>query len=162
MVFQFGEYRIDVDVEKTRKFYRESSQTLTEGCGCIGCQNFVKAYESFDPQIKNFFETLGVDILKAPDMSAFHGNAKTNIMYYMGWCHLCGTVLHGESAWVPDTPQSGHWEETNTYAVTETCHVSFQEHCDLLEPEFPKPVIQMDVDIQVPWVLENVRHDWLV
>ena len=151
MVFQFGQFRIDVDVEKTRKFYRETSQTLTEGCDCINCQNFVRAYEGFDPQIKEFFETLGVDICKAPDMSVFYGTSKSNTLHYEGWCHLCGTILSGENR-----------DEVWTYAVTDTCRVSFREHCDLLKADFPRPVFQMDVQIEVPWLFEDIHHDLMM
>ena len=67
MLFRFGNFSIDVDVERTRKYYAESSRTLTEGCDCILCQNFRAAYESLDTEIKRFFDNLGVDILKAAE-----------------------------------------------------------------------------------------------
>lgn len=162
MIFDFARFCIDVDVEQTRKYYAESTRTLTEGCDCIGCRNFVKAYQNLDPEIRNFFDSLGVDIRKAPDMSAMHGDAKTNTMYYMGWCHLCGTIISGESAWVPDSDRSCQWDAERAFAVTETCRVSFNNRCALVEDSFPRPVLQLEVDIQVPWVLENVQHPWMV
>lgn len=162
MIFHFGNFTIDVDVEQTRNYYRETSRTLTEGCDCMECRNFVKAYEGFDPRIRDFFESLGVDICKAPDMTAYHGDVEKNTLHYEGFCHLCGTILGGESAWVPGSDGRITWDEARAFAVTETCHVSFQERCYLLEADFPKPVIQMDVEICVPWVLENVQHDWMV
>lgn len=161
MIFHFGTFSIDVNVEQTRKYYTESPRTLTEGCDCIGCQNFMKACEDFDPRIREFFEALGVDIRKAPDMSVFHGDGKRNILFYMGWYHLCGTVLRGENAWVSDSPEIGHWEKTMAYPVTDGCCVSFSDSCALVDKAFPRPVIQMDVDIQVPWVIENIRHEYL-
>ena len=48
------------------------------------------------------------------------------------------------------------------YPVTDGCCVSFSDHCALVDPTFPRPVMQMDVDIQVPWVLETCKHDYLV
>lgn len=158
MIFHFGNFTIDVDVAQTRKYYRETSRTLTEGCDCLDCRNFVEAYEGFDPRIRDFFETLGVDICKAPDMSAMHGDGKTNTLYYLGFCHLCGTIAHGKSAWVSDTADSGHWDEGLAWAVTETCRVSFSDRCVLVDKAFPGPVIQMDVDIQVPWLFEEQHH----
>ena len=162
MIFAFGAFSVDVDVERTRKYYAESARTLTEGCDCIACQNFVKAYQNIDPRIRDFFDSLGVDPRKAPDMSAMHGDAKTNMMYYLGWCHLCGTVISGESAWVPDSDRSCHWEEERAFAVTETCRVSVNNQCALVDDSFPRPVLQLEVDIQVPWVLEDAQHAWMV
>ena len=39
MIFQFGEYKIDVDAEKTRQFY-DRAKTVSEECQCDGCLNF--------------------------------------------------------------------------------------------------------------------------
>ena len=95
MVFDFGPFSIDVDVERTRKYYAESSRMLTEGCDCILCRNFLAAYDSLDIEIRQFFDNLGVDIRKAADMTTMHGDAEKNILYYQGFCHLCGKIEEG-------------------------------------------------------------------
>ena len=63
MIFQFGEYKIDVDVEKTRQFY-DRAKTVSEGCQCDGCLNFERAVDKLPQNIRDFFSALGVDIKK--------------------------------------------------------------------------------------------------
>lgn len=63
MIFQFGEYKIDVDVEKTRQFY-DRAKTVSEGCQCDGCLNFERAVDKLPQNIRDFFSALGVDMKK--------------------------------------------------------------------------------------------------
>ena len=42
MIFEFGTFKVDVDVERTRRFYETVDDQL--GCECAGCRNFRKAY----------------------------------------------------------------------------------------------------------------------
>lgn len=39
MIFTFGNYTVDIDVEKTREIYR-TLPTTGQACGCDGCGNF--------------------------------------------------------------------------------------------------------------------------
>lgn len=138
MIFDFGTFSVDVDAEKTRKYYTESPRTLTEGCDCILCRNFLAAYDSLDPEIHRFFDSLGVDIRKAADMTTMHGDQERNILYYQGLCHVCGRIVDGCS------------EE---YEYLPTFKVFFTTKCALVEKSFPYPVLQMEVDMKVPWVM---------
>ena len=42
MIFEFGPCRIDVDVERTRRWY-ETAPTLSRCCDCDGCVNYERA-----------------------------------------------------------------------------------------------------------------------
>ncbi len=154
MIFTFGGFTVDIDVEKTRRFYEQSMQTLTEGCDCIACQNFVKASTHIAPKIGDFFAQLGVDICKAPDMSAMHGEPDRQILHYWGFYHLCGTIIDGVNVRVAD----GLIDPEQMYEVVPSCRIWFTDQCALLEPEFPAPIIQMEVEIEVPWVLEEQHY----
>lgn len=147
MIFDFGAFTIDGDVEKTKKYYRETSRTLTEGCGCILCQNFLAAYETLDPQIRQFFDSMGVDVCKAADMTSMHGDEERNILYYEGFCHLCGEIVAG------GMEENKTFSRTPEYPVAAGCTVRFSTQCNLVEKSFPAPVLQMDVKLKVPWVV---------
>ena len=108
MIFQFGEYKIDVDVEKTRQFY-DRAKTVSEGCQCDGCLNFERAVDKLPQNIRDFFSALGVDMKK-----------------------ICECYVY------PLSPNFG---------------VSFSDRIDMPEPDFPLPVIQLDFDADIPWVL---------
>ena len=55
MKIQFGNYLLDIDVEKTKKFY-ETAETITQGCDCSGCCNYEKATNKFSIEVLNFFD----------------------------------------------------------------------------------------------------------
>ena len=150
MIFKFGRFVVDIDVDKTRDFYEQSNQTLTEGCECIGCQNFVKASENFSPEIHSFFSQLGVEICKAPDMSAMCGDRERQTLHYCGFYHLCGTMI--------DPGDARGADDLEVYAVTPDCHIYFLDWCGLVEQGFPTPIIQLAVEMDVPWLLEEQHY----
>ncbi len=41
MIFEFGKYKVDIDVEKTKQFY-EKAETVDEGCSCDGARTLVR------------------------------------------------------------------------------------------------------------------------
>lgn len=155
MIFDFGAFSIDVDVEKTAKYYRETERTLTEGCDCILCRNFLAAYDCLDTNIRQFFDSLGVDICKAADMTTMHGDAGRNILYYDGFCHLCGRIVDGGVEEKQNSPRPTVWHRTSECAVMPACTVHFTTKCALIEGTFPEPVLQMEVSMEAPWVMDG-------
>ena len=162
MFFKFGDYELEIDVERTRQFYLESIQDLTEGCDCPGCRNFRKAYEQMSREVKSFFWKLGVDILKAPDMSVYYGNSEKQTLFYNGFVHLCGEILKDGALRTIVTPNQTQIEAESWYVIAEECSVMFTKDCALLESGFPAPVIQMEVCMDIPWVLDGEKHALLM
>lgn len=80
MIFQFGEYKIDVDVEKTRQFY-DRAKTVSEGCQCDGCLNFERAVDKLPQNIRDFFSALGVDMKKICECYVYCAKDE-NTLYY--------------------------------------------------------------------------------
>ena len=109
MIFQFGEYKIDVDVEKTRQFY-DRAKTVSEGCQCDGCLNFERAVDKLPLNIRDFFSALGVDMKKICECYVYCAKDE-NTLYYGGFCHICGTLLSGKSAWKPTSDSTACWDE---------------------------------------------------
>lgn len=108
MIFQFGEYKIDVDVEKTRQFY-DRAKTVSEGCQCDGCLNFERAVDKLPQNIRDFFSALGVDMKKICECYVYCAKDE-NTLYYGGFCHICGTLLSGKSAWKPTSDSTACWD----------------------------------------------------
>ena len=149
-MFHFQSFSVDVDVEKTRKYYEESRRMLTEGCDCILCRNFLAACGILDGDIRQFFDSLGVDIRKAPDMTTMHGDKERNILYYQGFYHICGTILDGGEE---KCHEKYRWQQTAEYEIFPAFKVFFTTRSALIEGTFPKPVLQLEVDMEVPWVM---------
>ncbi len=72
-----------------------------------------------------------------------------------GFCHICATLLSGESAWKPTSDSTACWDEKATYPLSPNFGVSFSDRIDMLEPDFPLPVIQLDFEAAIPWMLEK-------
>ena len=113
MIFQFGEYKIDVDVEKTRQFY-DRAKTVSEGCQCDGCLNFERAVDKLPQNIRDFFSALGVDMKKICECYVYCAKDE-NTLYYGGFCHICGTLLSGKSAWKPSSDSTACWDAVSLH-----------------------------------------------
>lgn len=152
MIFEFGQYKIDVDVEKTRRFYEKAS-AVTQNCGCNNCCNYAKAVDFLPETIGSFFTGLGIDKRKACEVYANCTNPDRTVLY-SGFYHLCGKMLSGKSAWVKDDNKDAHWNNKLAYEVAKNFYVSFTEECALIENDFLHPVLQMEIYANIPWVLD--------
>ena len=169
MIFEFGPYKVDIDIESTKQFYAAGS--VSERCSCDGCRNYEKAVNTLPSEVQNFFASLGVDISKACEVYVNCGNADGTLLYG-GFYHLCGSVLEGSSAWVAANPVVrsrlsawvmrrrsigrsvvSHWEESRAFQIADDFSVSFQPECALLEKNFPLPALQLEISARIPWVL---------
>ncbi len=162
MKVRFGPYSLDIDIQKTRSFYQKANR-LSDGCSCPGCRNFEKATEILPDEIKSFFASLGIDS-KKPAEAYVNTVNDDGLVLYGGFYHLCGRLLSGESAWVTekrDEKVITYWETSKTYSVSKNFHVSFEEDCSLVEDGFPEPVLQMDIEANIPWVLEE-PNPWVL
>lgn len=153
MEIRFDPYVLDIDIRKNRLFYQKSNN-VSFGCSCPACRNFEKAVEILPDEIKYFFDSLGIDIKKPAEVYANKVN-DNGLMSYGGFYHLCGKVLSGKSAWVKVKNNIAYWDTSKTYSVSKDFHISFQEDCSLVEDGFPKPVLQMEIEANIPWVLKE-------
>lgn len=85
MTYEFGKYKVEIDIEKTRDFY-EQAENITGACTCDGCVNFEQATGVFPFEVRKFFSNIGVDIRKAaeiiPYTSENNGSTNGNTFYY--------------------------------------------------------------------------------
>lgn len=158
MIFTFGKFTINVDIEKNREFYR-SAETLTKGCDCDGCRNYENAADSFPESVREFFGKLGIDPKKGTEIYVNCSEENGKKLFYGGFYHLCGTVLDGDNAWetqiIDSTTTISHINEDYQYEIAEGYFVVFSGGEALLENGFPEPVITMDIEFHIPWVLDT-------
>ena len=165
MIFQFGQFTIDVDVDKTREFYT-SAEHISEGCECPGCRNYEKAVDFLSAEIPTFFDSLGVDMKKAAEVWAIMANSDGSV-YYTGFYHLCGKLLSCENNQVEKSTNEkrrgfSQWEASRNYSLTEDYNITFFDECgSLIEKDFPLPIFEIEVEANIPWVLneENIYAD---
>ena len=153
MIFTFDNYVVDIDVEKTRQTYKELP-LITQGCACDGCQNFEKAVDILPKTVRTFFDTLGVDLKKIVECYVNCKNEDGTLLYG-GFCHVCGTLLQGKSAWVSLSETHSYYHTDLTYPVDNHFHLSFQEECLMVEEQFEAPILQIEFVANIPWVLDK-------
>lgn len=144
MVLHFGENIIDIDVERTREFYKKAAN-ITDDCRCQGCRNYEIAVDFLPKEVKDFFDMIGADMKKSPEVYVNCLN-EDNTLFYGGFYHICGTIIRKQ----PDG---------ETFTISENYRIWVEEHSDLLEDNFPLPVIQLEISANIPWVLnEEYSH----
>lgn len=153
MLFEFGQYKVDVDVKRTSSFYNTASH-VSNGCSCDGCQNFEKAVDVLPQVIIDLFSELGIDMKKVCECYV-NRKSEDGTLFYGGFYHLCGTLVAGQSAWISTDAATSHFDEDDTFSVTSEFHISFEEDVDLLEKDFPTPVLQLEFLANIPWVLDK-------
>lgn len=151
MIYENGPYRIDVDVERTRAFYKDAAYY---DCTCPGCRNFALASKLAPEPVKAFFESFGIDFGKPAEIYASHA-CDADTLFYGGFYHICGTILEGRDAWIQTGEKSYRLDETYSIDLTEDFSVYFTNDVQLLEEGFPSPVIQLEIFGPLPWVLEE-------
>ena len=83
-------------------------------------------------------------------MTTMHGDKERNILYYQGFYHICGTIVDGGEE---KCHEKYRWQQTAEYEIFPAFKVFFTTRSALIEGTFPKPVLQLEVDMEVPWVM---------
>ena len=151
MLFEFGKYTVDVDVEKTREFYLQAPM-ITEECDCQGCRNYEKWATSLSAEPKHTMERMGILLEKCPEVYAECPN-EDGTLSYGGFYHLCGRIVRGDDVWKEVAENMRAFDANTEVAITENFHIAFTENISLLDKNFPRPAIQMEIVANIPFVL---------
>ena len=154
MIFKLNNCILDIDVERTRAFYeRTDIKSIGEQCSCCGCQNFDKVIMEASDRVTEFLRSLGIDPRKPPEVYNVTGLLeKDGTIWYNGWYHVCGTIVKS-----PGTEQvNDAYFREHSYSPDPDCPFKVLPILDnaLLHEDFPTPVIQLEIDTHLPYVLE--------
>lgn len=153
MLFEVGQYRVDVEVEKTKQFY-QNADAVSKSCSCDGCRNFEKAVDTLPPFVTAFFADLGIDMKKACECYV-NCAGQDGLLLYGGFYHVCGTLLDGQGAWQEISENTFYWNNDAAFCISPDFNIAFQEDIALLEQDFPLPVLQLEFLAKIPWVLKK-------
>ena len=151
MIFEFGLYKLDIDIDRTRRFYETTNDVL---CDCAGCRNFHVAHALLPDDVQTFFQELGIDIGKPAEMTAIVSR-DGNITLYDGFYHICGSILNGPEPFVRIDERHRQFDQNAIIKLTPDHFVYFTSECFLVADNFPSPVIQLEFQGNVPWMLEE-------
>ena len=157
MRHSIGKYVLDIDVARTRAYY-ENAGRIT--CDCIGCRNYELAVEHLPGNIKDFFEILGIDIRKPAEISV-NCKRRDGNLFYSGFYHICGTIEEGKNTLIQVSENVFHFDQAYFCSLADKFQISFQQECYLVDEYFPRPVFQMEIFADIPWVLPGVECDYV-
>ena len=153
MIFDFGKFRLDIDVESTKEFYNKHGKTVLEDCGCINCRNYYEAITKASDKVKSFFASLGVDPQKSPEATYCYTN-ENGYAYYSMFYHIVGSIITGVDIYRPIGTNAFEPIPENFYEIDKDFKVGFTSKCVLLEKDFPEPCIQLEIHAHLPWVID--------
>ncbi|MBQ7646555.1 MAG: hypothetical protein IJS94_04725 [Clostridia bacterium] len=115
------------------------------------------AVDSFPETVKDFFDKLGVDLKKPAElMYPFSETNGETLNYWGGFYHICGELINGYDYNAFEGEGIYHIDNTIFHKITDGFSVGFSNYIDLLEDDFPLPVLQIDICFNnVPWVLNE-------
>lgn len=140
---QLANWILDIDSEKTKKYY--DSITIEDNCTCAYCRNYIKACESFSKDVLDFYKLLGIDPQKEGEFMEYKIDINKHL--YSGFYHLIGEIVKRPS-------NKKTWDDLNIINVDNVKFV-FTDKLDLVPDNFPKPVIQLEFEVVLPWLLNE-------
>ena len=153
MLFEFGNFCVDVDVARTKAFYNKSEKTVLVDCGCINCRNYYNAISKVPDKVKEFFNALGIDPLKTPEATWWDTDEK-GIAYYSIYFHIAGTLVKSAEIYRSIGDGSFALIPENLYEIDKGFEAAFTSETAFLEKDFPTPCIQLEIHAHLPLVDE--------
>lgn len=152
MIFDFGMYEIDLDIEKTADYHHNDSRLM---CDCLGCRNFKRAVATFPQELSAFLESLGVDPAK-PEILSIDYAPSNHTMAYSGFYYLCGTILRGKEIWIQDGPEARHLDEQCRLQVSSDYSAWFTVPFHAVaNSDFPQPIVALHFVCTLPWLMQE-------
>jgi hypothetical protein len=99
-VIEVARWRLEVDVDATRRAYEKVDAGYSLPSCCSSCRNYIAWRSSEEAaQLRELLESLGIDVQKDSEAYDVAGIAFSNRRhFYSGWFHAVGRILHaGES-----------------------------------------------------------------
>jgi hypothetical protein len=141
-IMKFGIWTIEIDVSKTKRFY-DNYHLITEDCQCDYCANYVLACDKFPLEIKELFNSLGIDPRKEGEVSHYLENQdKTH--FYGAFYHIAGKIIEGPTTENSELLSPNFFENTKV-------DICFSEELTLVPEGFPTPTIQFEIHMNFPW-----------
>lgn len=163
-LLSLGPYRMRVDVEKTRAWYRSFREHYSGQywCDCSGCRNMELAFHDLPEEVSAFFSSLGVDPLFPAHTSPIFGEQiapDASNFFCDAWYHIAGELLEGDTM-APVKNRDGTIDgyrnvSGESVEIEKDWDVSFKKECFFLKKDFPRPCFQMQVYCTIPWLLDE-------
>ena len=142
-----GGYVLEIDVNQTRQFY-EKHHFITEDCDCDYCANYILACDTFSSEVKHLFNILGIDPRKEGEISEYIENDDGTHLYSALY-HIVGKIIDRTELQLLTNSEKGV-----SIPNCDEVEIDFNEKdLDLVPDDFPKPTVQFEIQLNIPWLL---------
>ena len=141
MRMKISQWVIDVDVEATRAFYADAPE-LPVPCDCAGCRNFHRAIGRMPLGAAAMLCAMGADPVNPAEQWVYGPQDGGRTLLYGAFWHLRGRIVSGPRGQACSGEADG-------------VRYSIGTQCALVPDGFPTPVLQLEMTMTLPWVLEE-------
>jgi len=78
-----------------------------------------------------------------------------SLTFYDGFYHICGTILESPRLYIKTDEQHTQLDRNAIVALTADYGFYFTDRCGLVDEDYPTPVIQLEIQGNIPWVLNE-------
>lgn len=155
-VFTFKDWVLSVDHESTKFTYTAVENGSAEDCNCNDCLNYIQNRNNIFPeQVKNLFNQLGI---------AYHKESEVWRMYKENdGTHRYSLIFHFKGSF-EGTDCLALLNESQTIKlnpITDFFKIGFTNGNDLTYFKDKNNLVQIEIEINIPWVIENtLESDW--
>lgn len=149
---QFRRWELEYDPIVTRELFCRLPLGAPEVCGCTPCRNFAAARtQAYPAAATRLFELLGIAMHRESEVYHTHRIAPGK-HHYGGWFHFVGTIVSGSDA-AKQIGATAAWS-FDLEEVSLGFKLGFTRRIGLLKAPFKgHPVVQLEFQAEVPWVL---------
>ncbi len=108
-------------------------------CSCAYCRNFLAAQAHLPDTLHQILQTLGVDPGRPVKINEYMQNPDGSHMYSW-WYHAVGQILAAHR---------------DSHQLTPEIEVRISARTDFADPAFPRPLFQIEVFSNLPWLLDE-------
>ncbi|MFL0473353.1 hypothetical protein ABEP16_10070 [Priestia aryabhattai] len=131
---------LEIDVEETKKQYLKDWNL----CDCLYCLNFYEAMNSRSEIELQFFNQLGINLSQCNHLSHFDPQ-ENGLHFYIGCYHIVGNVSNKTPLEIINLDDA--------IEISNNLRMGFSNNLEFVPSGFTRSVLQLDFEIEVPWVL---------
>jgi len=151
---QIANWIIEFDKETTKSTY--AAMPLEMSCNCNICRNFSTAISMIPKEVCVFFEELGIEPAKPSEI--YENIFENDYVLYGGFYHIVGNYLSGDDIWQPISENSKNQNTTSFFKIIDGFQIGFTRDLALIPKNFPYPVLQMEINFTLPWILDDAYN----
>ena len=131
---QFFEWEIEFDKDITAQAYIG----LSVSCNCAYCRNFLTVCQNLPAEYVQILAQLGIDPTKPAEIVEYNENPD-GTHFYGWWYHVIGQITKDSNA--------------EKVMLTPEIEITIRNKDDLVDKDFPRPVIQIEFFSNLLWAL---------